>query len=633
MAAPSTYTASTLFLHTLVRAGITHAFELERQRVESGTGRTELNIVTCPNEMVALSAAQGFAQATGKMAAVIVHVDVGTQALAGAVHNVDRSKTPVLIYAGASPFSAEGEHKGTRNEWIMWIQDIPDQTAILRQYMRHTAQLNSAKTVEKSVKRALQIAGSVPKGPVYLWARREVMEEEIDPAHINLVSNMAGWPAIEPSALSSAATETIATALLHASSPIIITSHIGRSKSAVPSLLSLASLLSIPVVNSCPTAVNVPFSHPSYTGVTFLAPGTHWEGLSKADVILVLDSDLPWITENDRPQEGAKVFIVDGGDPLRVNVGYSHVDAQIICRADPEVAISQIETYLRVIGVRSEGEDWDPIGIDTGGAIEARIRSRRQARAQAHSAHVAALDKAETVLPFLLPSSTNEGKFFSFTVPNLIGVLRRTTNAATPSHGAKTLVLNESISNYPAVWSHLRPEFPGTVITSGGSSLGWALGAAVGASLGGRDTDQQEHELVVVIVGDGSFMFGVPSSAYWMARRYETPFLTIVLNNGGWKSPKLSMLGVHPKGHGSSAPGAQLSVGFGPSSPDFSQIAVAASAGWAWGAHIGGPVDSTPEAQDGHALQKRLESVIQEAVRVVLEEKRCAVVDCILESI
>jgi hypothetical protein len=94
MAAPSTYTASTLFLHTLARAGITHAFvnwgsdhpaileELERQRVESGTGRTELNIVTCPNEMVALSAAQGFAQATGKMAAVIVHVDVGTQVMA-----------------------------------------------------------------------------------------------------------------------------------------------------------------------------------------------------------------------------------------------------------------------------------------------------------------------------------------------------------------------------------------------------------------------------------------------------------------------------------------------------------------------------------------------------------------------
>ena len=92
MSASSTFTTSTLFLRTLSRAGITHAFvnwgsdhpalleELERQRIESGTGRTAPIVVTCPNEMVALTAAQGFAQATGKVAAVIVHVDVGTQA-------------------------------------------------------------------------------------------------------------------------------------------------------------------------------------------------------------------------------------------------------------------------------------------------------------------------------------------------------------------------------------------------------------------------------------------------------------------------------------------------------------------------------------------------------------------------
>ena len=88
-APPSIYTTSSLFLRTLARAGITHAFanwgsdhpalleDLERQRVENGDSQP--TIVTCPNEMVALSAAQGFAQATGKPAAVIVHVDVGTQ--------------------------------------------------------------------------------------------------------------------------------------------------------------------------------------------------------------------------------------------------------------------------------------------------------------------------------------------------------------------------------------------------------------------------------------------------------------------------------------------------------------------------------------------------------------------------
>lgn len=102
---PSTYTASSLFLRTLSRAGITHAFvnwgsdhpalleDLARQRVESDDEDTQPKIVTCPNEMVALSAAQGYAQATGKPAAVIVHVDVGTQV----------SKSPLLLGTTPTP--------------------------------------------------------------------------------------------------------------------------------------------------------------------------------------------------------------------------------------------------------------------------------------------------------------------------------------------------------------------------------------------------------------------------------------------------------------------------------------------------------------------------------------------------
>lgn len=94
------------------------------------------------------------------------------------------------------------------------------------------------------------------------------------------------------------------------------------------------------------------------------------------------------------------------------------------------------------------------------------------------------------------------------------------------------------------------------------------------------------------------------------------------------------MLGVYPNGHGSSVPGTQLSVGFGPASPDFSQIAVAASAGWAWGERLGGPINlSASEGNYEESFQQKMDSVISEAVRVVLEEKRCAVVDCVLESI
>lgn len=79
------------------------------------------------------------------------------QGLGAAVHNVDKGRVPVLIFSGASPHSGQGELKGSKNEWPMWGQDIPDQAAIVRQYMRYTTQCMSAKTIAKVTLRALQL--------------------------------------------------------------------------------------------------------------------------------------------------------------------------------------------------------------------------------------------------------------------------------------------------------------------------------------------------------------------------------------------------------------------------------------------------------------------------------------------
>lgn len=75
-------------------------------------------IITCPNEMVALSMADGYARLSGKAQCVIVHVDVGTSALAAAVHNAAMGRAPVLIFAGLSPFTIEGELTGSRTEFM-----------------------------------------------------------------------------------------------------------------------------------------------------------------------------------------------------------------------------------------------------------------------------------------------------------------------------------------------------------------------------------------------------------------------------------------------------------------------------------------------------------------------------------
>ena len=168
--------------------------------------------------------------------------------------------------------------------------------------------------------------------------------------------------------------------------------------------------------------------------------------------------------------------------------------------------------------------------------------------------------------------------------------------------GDDAIVFNEGITNYHHIFNHLRMSRPGSIFASGGGSLGWNGGAAIGAKLAAPD------KLIVALTGDGSYMFSVPSTVHWMARRYATPFLQVVYNNRGWRAPKMSALAVHPDGFASRSN--DIGVAFDPP-PDYSGIA--AAAGGAFALKIERPQD--------------VEAAVAEGVRVVREEKRCAVLD------
>jgi acetolactate synthase I/II/III large subunit len=102
-----------------------------------------------------------------------------------------------LIFAGSSPFTLEQELKGSRNEFIQWIQDVHDQRGILRGYTNYTNEFRTGKNIKQVTHRALQFATSDPKGPVYLVGPREVMEEEVEP----LPLDMNVWGPVDASGL------------------------------------------------------------------------------------------------------------------------------------------------------------------------------------------------------------------------------------------------------------------------------------------------------------------------------------------------------------------------------------------------------------------------------------------------
>ena len=165
------YTTSTALLEALREAGVRYAFAnlgsdhtgiLEAYALARrlGTLDTLPDLVLCPHESVALSAAQGYAQVSGQAQAVLVHVDCGTQNLGGAIHNAARGRVPVLIFAGLSPATQEGELPGSRTEFIHWLQDSADQRGMLRGYTKYDHEIRTGRNVKQLVSRALQIARS-----------------------------------------------------------------------------------------------------------------------------------------------------------------------------------------------------------------------------------------------------------------------------------------------------------------------------------------------------------------------------------------------------------------------------------------------------------------------------------------
>ena len=532
-------TASAAMLEALQEAGVAYIFAnfgsdhpalIEAIAEARSLGRSIPTVVTCPHEMVAMTCAHGYAQLTGRAQAVVVHVDCGTQSLGGAVHNAAKARIPVFVFAGLSPATQEGEATGSRNEFIQWIQDVPDQRGIVRQYMKYDNELRNAGNVKQIVHRSLQLAHSDPKGPVYLVGAREVMEAETQSVAIDV----GEWPPIAPVPLAEAAVASLVDAFQRAARPLIVTSYVGRNPAAVAELVRFCGRLGVGVLESVPSYVNFPHSDRLYQG-------NHWNhpfqnhALAEADFILVVDSDVPWIPTVSKPSSSASIAIIDV-DPLKQSTPLWSIKARQYYRADAATAFAQLNARL------------DRIEID-----EEAAERRRRHYSERHRERKAELDRREAATGDVI------------TPEYLTACVRRQV-------GLEAIALNEGITNYPAICDHMAREVPGTMFASGGGSLGWTGGAAIGMKLA------DPAKTFVALTGDGSYMFSAPSAVHWMARRYRTPFLQVIYNNRGWNAPRFSALAVHPDGFASRAK--DLDLSFDPP-PDYSGIAAAAGGAYA----------------------------------------------------
>lgn len=511
------------------------------------TGADVPRVVLCPHEAVALAAAHAFFAVTGRPQVVMVHVDVGTQNLGAMVHNAARASAGVVLIAGRTPITAYGELPGGRDHAVHWQQDVPDQAGIVRSYVKWVADVERPETLARQLTRAFQVAAATPSGPVYLTATRELlMAPASDEAH--RPERRRHLPPA-PMAPDPDATREAAARLAEARRPVVTTTRLGRNPEAVALLVQLAELLGAEVIERR-ERVNFPSTHPSYVPT----PAGTRAALEDADVVLVVDSALPWVPLLSRPSESAFVITVDV-DPVRAGIPGWSFPSDIGIQAEPASALRALVHELQLLEQRHPSPLWD----------ERRARRRRPPERPAVPAAGA------------MPLSP-------FAVADALDRALRDDD----------IVVEEATTNADALRALLHRTVPGTYFHPGGAGLGWGPGAAMGARLAAPG------RRVVAVVGDGSFLFSNPTAALWTARSAGAPFLTVVLQNGGYAASRRPVFDLFPDGWSARA-GEVVGTRFD-EPPDF---AVLATASGATGENVTDSGDLLPALQRGLAAVER----------------------------
>jgi len=504
------HSAAHYFLEGLVDLGVDYIFAnlgtdhvsiIEEMARWDKEGRKHPEIVLCPHEVVAVHMAGGYALATGRCQAVLVHVDAGTANACMAIQNLFRYRLPVMLFAGRAPHTLHGELRGSRDTYVHFVQDPFDIASIVRPYVKWEYSLPSGIVVKEALARASAFAHSDPPGPVYMMLPRETLAEEWEEAEMPAYPPLR-YGSVRAGGIEPARADAIAKELMAADNPVAFAAYLGRKPQAVAVLDRLACTCGIRVAEFNSIDLNVPQDSPCYAGTDPLAL------LEDADLGLLLDTDVPFVPHSKRARE-MKWIQIDI-DPLKTNFPMWGFATDMRVQGDSGTILSQV---LEAVEARADDAYCK--------RVAARIESWNGTR-EAYAKRRAA-------------ASGNKG---------ISGAINPAFVFATLSDrlSQNDVVLNEAIRNGPILQDHLKRTKPQSYVGLAGGGLGFSGGMALGLKLA------QPERRIVQVIGDGGFHFSSPDSVYAVAQQYRIPIFTVVLDNGGWQAVKSATQRVYPKG-------------------------------------------------------------------------------------
>ncbi len=445
-----------------------------------------LTYVVALQEATAAAAADGYAQASGRLGVVNLHVAPGLANALSIVHNASRAKTPLLVTAG---------QQDTR-----LLLDAPilagDMVKMTDGLTKWSYELRNAAEAPSALRRAIHLALTPPTGPVFLSLPMDLMSEPCDDTGA-APGPVAARPAPEPEAIARAAALFAA-----AKAPVIVAGDGVARAGAQAELVALAETIGAAVHGEpIHRRLSFPGDHPLWRGGLYPTATAVAKALERFDAVLIAGANVfTWLFHAPGSPFGANQRVVQiDDDPREISRSYP-VTLGIV--AAVRAALSDLH---EAVAKRQ----------DDSARAAARERTATLARARdEHARRVAATADAA-----------------ASRVPIAPEYLMRTLATLLPPDA---LIVDESASSLAHVLRHLPFGAGSDFFGSKTGTLGWAMGAALGVQLA------HPRRKVVATIGDGSVMYA--PQALWTAAHRNLPVTYVVANNASYAILKSGML-------------------------------------------------------------------------------------------
>ncbi len=446
-------------------------------------------------EAALMAMADGYAQASGKLAVLNLHVAPGLGNAMGMLYDAVKAASPILVTAGQQDL-----------EYLVTEPVLSaDLTSLARPFVKWAAEVHRVADLPRLVHRAAKTALAPPTGPVFLSLPGDILKAEAD---LDLMTPTRVAPRLRGDA---AAVAAAATLLAQAKRPVIFAGDAVAQSRAHAELVALAELIGAPVyVEFVPSTASFPASHPLARGAMVRTQAGVRQVLDQHDLLFSVGADLftlslPSAIEPMPP--GLPLIHLDT-DPWELGKNYP---AQVAILGDPKSTLTELAAAVEAAMTS---------------AARGAARERFQAASEATLAERHALKAKAKALAGKTPVQ-------ALALLNAIGDMLP----------KDAVVIEEVLSSSPGIRQLIRSDDPQSYFGLRGGGIGWGLPAAIGIKLA------LPHRPVVGLIGDGSAMYTI--QALWTAAHYRIGVVFVILNNTSYRILKQRLLAL--RGHAEQA--------------------------------------------------------------------------------